>query len=80
MGGGHSADSAAYPFHLCQDHPFADGNKRTALAAAEVLLNDMQLVATDQELEEVTLGVAASRISTKETIGFLHKQSCKTGR
>jgi death on curing protein len=22
--------AAAYAFHLCQNHPFADGNKRTA--------------------------------------------------
>src|SRR3990170_9070700 len=30
--------AAAYLFHLCRNHPFADGNKRTALAASLVFL------------------------------------------
>ncbi|PKB84228.1 MAG: death-on-curing protein [SAR202 cluster bacterium Io17-Chloro-G9] len=30
--------AAAYPFHICQNHPFVDGNKRTGLASALVFL------------------------------------------
>src|SRR4030042_6190297 len=30
--------AAAYAFHISQNHPFVDGNKRTALAAALVFL------------------------------------------
>ena len=30
--------AAAYAYHICQDHPFVDGNKRTALASALVFL------------------------------------------
>ena len=30
--------AAAYLYYLCRNHPFADGNKRTALAAALVFL------------------------------------------
>lgn len=30
--------AAAYAFHLCRNHPFVDGNKRTALASALVFL------------------------------------------
>ncbi len=30
--------AAAHAYHLCQDHPFLDGNKRTALACALVFL------------------------------------------
>jgi len=30
--------AAAYAYHISQNHPFADGNKRTALAAALVFL------------------------------------------
>lgn len=30
--------AAAYAFHICQNHPFVDGNKRTALASALVFL------------------------------------------
>ena len=31
--------AAAYTFHMCQHHPFVDGNKRTALASALVFLD-----------------------------------------
>lgn len=30
--------AAAYAYHLCQNHPFIDGNKRTALACALLFL------------------------------------------
>lgn len=30
--------AAAYAYHLCQNHPFIDGNKRAALACAVVFL------------------------------------------
>lgn len=30
--------AAAYAFHICQNHPFLDGNKRAALASALVFL------------------------------------------
>src|SRR5262245_19829607 len=48
--------AAAYLFHLCKNHPFIDGNKRVALAASDVFLelNDHQLAATDNELEQLT--------------------------
>jgi len=66
------AMAAAYLFHICRNHPFVDGNKRTGLASAEmfVLLNEMHLAATNAELEELTIGVAAGRISKDETIAF----------
>lgn len=31
--------AASYAFHICQNHPFVDGNKRTALASALVFLD-----------------------------------------
>lgn len=39
--------AAAYGFHLCQDHPFLDGNKRIALVAMDTFLqlNGMELLA-----------------------------------
>ena len=71
-----AAMAAAYLFHLCANHPFVDGNKRTAVAAAEVflLLNDKRLLATNIELERLTLGVAGGAIAKGETIAFFAKQ------
>lgn len=69
------AMAAAYLFHLCKNRPFVDGNKRTALASAEVfvLLNGMRLTATNKELEKFTLGVAAGRVSKEETLAFFRR-------
>ncbi len=64
--------AAAYHFHLCANHPFVDGNKRVAVAAAEVfiLINGCELSACDDELEEITLGVARGQASKDDVIGF----------
>ena len=66
------AMAAAYHFHLCKNHPFVDGNKRIALAAAETFLelNEFVLVADDSALEHFTLGVADSSISKEQAIVF----------
>lgn len=57
--------AAAYLFHLCSNHPFVDGNKRTALAAAEtfLLLNGFRLRASDPQVETLVLDLAAGRTS-----------------
>lgn len=70
------AMAAAYLFHLCKNHPFIDGNKRAALAAAEVflILNGRTLDATDDELYELTIGVAEGRISKDEATLFFEQR------
>jgi death-on-curing protein len=71
------AMAAAYLFHLCRNHPFIDGNKRTALVTAEVFLlaNGYRLAATNAELERLTLGVAACEISKAETADFFRRHA-----
>ena len=53
--------AAAYAFHICQNHPFVDGNKRTALAAALVFLslNGIELDDPKEELYSLMMGVAS---------------------
>ena len=50
---------AAYAFHICQNHPFIDGNKRTALATALVFLslNGIELEDPNGELYGLMMGV-----------------------
>ena len=64
--------AAAYHYHLCANHPFVDGNKRVAVAAAEVFLiiNGHELSASDEEIEELTLGVADGRLSKSQVVEF----------
>jgi len=51
---------AAYAFHICQNHPFIDGNKRTALATALVFLslNGIELEDPNQELYGLMMDVS----------------------
>jgi death-on-curing protein len=46
-----AAMAAAYLFHIAQNHPFVDGNKRTGAKAALVFLevNDLALAASEDE-------------------------------
>lgn len=71
------AMGAAYLFHLCRNHPFGDGNKRTALASAEIflLLNDHSLDADDDQLEALTIGVATSSITKDEVVAFFRRHT-----
>jgi death on curing protein len=64
--------AAAYFFHLCANHPFVDGNKRVAVATAELflLVNDHELVADDDSVEELAMGVAGGELSKAQVIEF----------
>ena len=72
-----AAMAAAYLFHLVKNHPFVDGNKRTALAAAEVflLVNHLRLDATNSELEKLTMGAAKDGLSKNDVIRFFQERT-----
>lgn len=54
--------AATYAYHLSQAHAFIDGNKRVAAALTEILIevNDARLNATNDEIVELFLSIAAS--------------------
>ena len=60
--------AAAYAFHICQNHPFIDGNKRTALATALVFLdlNGIALEDPKEELYELMMKVTGGRATKAE--------------
>jgi death-on-curing protein len=68
---------AAYLFYICRNHPFLDGNKRTALAACLVFLETNQLLPMAKlpidEWEKLMLDVAASKIDRATTTQRLRK-------
>ena len=65
--------AAAYLFYLCKNHPFLDGNKRTALGACIVFLrlNGVDTPPDSSQWEELTLAVASSSIDREETTNQL---------
>jgi death-on-curing protein len=60
--------AAAYLFYLCRNHPFIDGNKRTALGACIVFLrlNGIEPRRDGQKWEDLTMAIAASAIDRDE--------------
>ena len=68
-----AAKAAALMHSLVLNHPFIDGNKRIGAAAAEFFAerNGHQILATDDEFEEVTLAVAEGKVAAEAlTIWF----------
>ena len=67
--------AAAYLFYLCRNHPFVDGNKRTALGACLVFLrlNGIEPQRDGPEWEELAMAVAKSAVDRKKTTKRLRK-------
>lgn len=60
--------AAAYGFGIARNHPFVDGNKRTAFVAVELFLalNGHDLLASDAECVLTTLALAAGDLPEAE--------------
>lgn len=69
--------AAAYLFHLVENHPFVDGNKRIGTYAALLFLdiNGVELVCDPDELADLTLEVAKGRHSKDEIAAFFREKS-----
>ena len=67
--------AAAYLFYICKNHPFLDGNKRSAMMAAIVFLrlNAIEPKADSEQWEKLMLDVASSKITRDETTRRLRK-------
>ncbi len=69
--------AAAYGFHLCENHLFYDGNKRTALIAMYTFLyvNGYQIVADKKSLFAVMMDLANEKVSKDALRDYLKKNS-----
>jgi death on curing protein len=67
--------AAAYLFYLCRNHPFIDGNKRTAMTAAIVFLrlNGFKPAKDSEAWEALVLAVAASKLDREGATKGLRK-------
>lgn len=65
--------AAAYAKGIAQNHPFVDGNKRAALAAAGVflMLNGLEIAAEPGMVTVAMLDLAAGEMSEEEFAGWL---------
>jgi death-on-curing protein len=69
--------AAAYAFGIARNHPFLDGNKRTALVAAELFLelNGWRLAATDAECVLTFVALAAGEVSEPDLADWFRRHA-----
>jgi len=69
--------AAAYAFGLARNHPFVDGNKRTAAVACELFLelNGYLLVAADEDLYPVFAALAAGDLPEDQLAEWLRRHA-----
>ena len=69
------APASAYLYHLAKNHPFLDGNKRTAFGAMEAFLrlNGYNLSFSDEEAYKIVMQVAQGEISKEELTALLEQ-------
>ncbi|MCL1874744.1 MAG: type II toxin-antitoxin system death-on-curing family toxin [Synergistaceae bacterium] len=72
---------AAYLFHIVQNHPFIDGNKRAGLATCLyfLALNDIEIEVDPYKLERFVRSIAGGEVLKPEIACFLRKYSLNTG-
>lgn len=70
-----AALAAAYAFGIARNHPFVDGNKRTAAVVSETFLalNGHQLTASDAELVVTFVALAAGDLSEEALADWLRE-------
>jgi death on curing protein len=69
--------AAAYAYGIAKNHPFLDGNKRTAYVAMELFLmkNGMILTSSDEDSVLTFLKLAAGEISEEELAEWIKQNS-----
>jgi death on curing protein len=73
--------AAAYGFGLARNHPFVDGNKRTALVVMEAFLvvHGYELKAKNAEAVALTLALAAGEITEEQLGGWTREDLVPLG-
>ena len=74
--------AAAYAFGLARNHPFADGNKRTAFVVSVpfLILNGRDLTATEVDVVTTILKLAAGELPEAELADWFRANSREIGR
>ncbi len=68
-----AALAASLAYGIAKNHPFVDGNKRTAAVLCElfIMVNGMSLEASDQEMLSVFLALAGGSLNEEELSDWL---------
>jgi death-on-curing protein len=71
--------AAAYGFGICRNHPFMDGNKRTAFVVIELFLamNGYELVAEDADCVLTMFALAAGEFEEPSLAAWIRERSVR---
>lgn len=74
--------AAAYLYHISRNHPFIDGNKRTAAALALTFLdlNRVKYKVNMQDYEELVISAATGQILKQQLSDFFERSSVLSKR
>jgi len=69
--------AASYAFSLARNHPFVDGNKRTAYVCMRLFLklNGMDIQASKEEKIRIMLDLASGKIDGEGMVSWLRQHS-----
>ena len=64
-------------YGIANNHPFTDGNKRTALHSMYVylIINGFDIMATQQDVENMIINVAAGNMTNTELVQWLRENT-----
>lgn len=67
-------------YGIANNHPFTDGNKRTALHSMYVylIIHGYDIIATQQDVENLIINVAAGRMHNTELSKWLQENTIQT--
>ena len=73
--------AASLTYGIAKNHPFVDGNKRTAAVLCElfVVINGARLNATDQEMLDTILALAEGTLSEEKLAEWIRHHLQQTG-
>ena len=64
-------------YGIANNHPFTDGNKRTALHSMYVylIINGFDIMATQQDVENMIIDIASGNMTNTELVQWLQKNT-----
>jgi death-on-curing protein len=71
--------AAAYGFHVCNNHPFVDGNKRVAFVLMDIFLqkNGWEITATEEEAYLMMMALASGKLSKSKLSSWLKEHTAR---
>ncbi len=74
--------AAAYGYHVCNKHPFIDGNKRVAFVLMDVFLqkNGKEIVSSDEEAYTMMMSLASGKLSKAQLASWLKENTARWGQ